>query len=672
MKGIVSALLSIILTGHLLGGEIEPGFKRKLDKLQDNDIIQIIVELNQQADFTRVRGNRTEVIVLLQNVANATQSKIISFLENEQRANKVITFKSYYIFNGLFVECTKEAVLRLADFEEIKTIFENKTISITGSSANYRSSLMFNSSSGYWWNITKIGAKKVREQLGVDGTGVLIGIIDEGFSSNHPDLVPRWKSQFGWRDFVNGQPNPYDSNNGHGTQVTGILVAGNSSGDEIGIAPGAQFISAKAFHDHSGYTNDILDAMEWMLDPDDDGNPNTGNEHVPDVVNNSWGGSPYDTVFRNSVDSWIAAGIFPCFIAQNWGPNPSTVSAPGSYPQSFCVGAVDDNDVIQNFSGRGPVTWSGVTYIKPDVVAPSGPNIKFCIPTDQTWWQQNYPNGYLIGSGATSTAGPHVTGAVALILSAHPNWDIDQIKQALESSAVDLGASGRDNDYGSGRIDVFEAIAPQPPQNLQIPNAGQNGQNPILAWDANSEPNLNHYQIYRGYNDLETGQIIWNAVATTTNTSWTDYDVTINSSSQTRFYYKITAVDDDNIESDFSNMVNTKGYWVPKTTADPETLPQEIALHQNYPNPFNSNTEIHFDLPADAHVVLKIYNILGEEARTLVDNHIEAGLHSITWDGKDETGEDLPSGVYVYRFSVKSRNMSGKSFLAIKKLTLLR
>lgn len=55
MKGIVSALLSIILTGHLLGGEIEPGFKRKLDKLQDNDIIQIIVELNQQADFTRVR-----------------------------------------------------------------------------------------------------------------------------------------------------------------------------------------------------------------------------------------------------------------------------------------------------------------------------------------------------------------------------------------------------------------------------------------------------------------------------------------------------------------------------------------------------------------------------------------------------------------------------------------
>ena len=300
------------------------------------------------------------------------------------------------------------------------------------------------------WNLKKIGAERVRENLQINGTGVLVGVIDTGFSNAHSDLSPRWKSQFGWKDFVNGNSSPYeDHTSSHGTGVTGIIVAGGNSGDNIGVAPGVQFISAKAF-DYQGYgsASNILSAMQWMLDPDEDGNPNTGQQHVPDVVNNSWGGGTYDTYFWNAVNSWVAVGIFPVFIAQNFGPNPSTVSAPGSYPQSFCVGAVDSFDVIRSYSGRGPVTWSSIQYIKPDVVAPSEPYIKFCVS----------PNGYVVGSGKTSTSGPHVTGAVALFKQAHPSWSISQIKNALEGAAIDLGSSGKDNDYGSGRIDVYKAI----------------------------------------------------------------------------------------------------------------------------------------------------------------------------------------------------------------------
>lgn len=225
-------------------------------------------------------------------------------------------------------------------------------------------------------------------------------------------------------------------------------------------------------------------------------------------------------------------------------------------------------------------------------------------------------------------------------------------------------------------VDFYNSNAPNPPpaapQNLVITNAGQNGQNVILAWDANTEPDLDHYAIYRGYQDDKFSPVNWlsNPVATTTSTTWTDPFVKINTSAPSSVHYRITAVDDANNESDYSNSISTHSYQVPKIGAP--QLPEVIALHQNYPNPFNPATQIRFDLPEDAEVVLKIYNVLGEEVRTLVDKRMEIGLLSVSWDGKDEKGRDLPSGVYLYRFSVNSRNMNGKSFVAIKKLTLLR
>ncbi|MFQ5605106.1 MAG: FlgD immunoglobulin-like domain containing protein [bacterium] len=229
-------------------------------------------------------------------------------------------------------------------------------------------------------------------------------------------------------------------------------------------------------------------------------------------------------------------------------------------------------------------------------------------------------------------------------------------------------------------VDFYNSNAPNPPpdapKNLVITNVGQNGENPVLQWDANTEPDLDNYNIYRGYNDLETGQIIWNSVATATNTTWTDYDVTINTASQTTFRYKITAVDNASNESDYSNTVSRKGTWVPKQAVESsedqaQNLPKQITLHQNYPNPFNPETEIRFELPEDARVVLNIYNILGEEVRSPVSGNMEMGFHSVSRDGKDKTGNDLPSGIYIYRFSVKPSNIAGKPFTAVKKLTLL-
>lgn len=94
-------------------------------------------------------------------------------------------------------------------------------------------------------------------------------------------------------------------------------------------------------------------------------------------------------------------------------------------------------------------------------------------------------------------------------------------------------------------------------------------------------------------------------------------------------------------------------------------IPTSYALYQNYPNPFNPSTEIRFDLPEAIRVELKIFNILGQEVATLVDDVRAAGAYRILWDGKNAAGLNAASGVYVYQ--IKTPN-----FQDAKKMVLIR
>ena len=94
-------------------------------------------------------------------------------------------------------------------------------------------------------------------------------------------------------------------------------------------------------------------------------------------------------------------------------------------------------------------------------------------------------------------------------------------------------------------------------------------------------------------------------------------------------------------------------------------VPTEFQLEQNYPNPFNPATEIRFALPAANQVVVRIFNLLGQEIRTLADKQYEAGFHAIPWDGKANNGRQVASGIYLYQ-------LQAGSFSQVKKMTLLR
>lgn len=94
-------------------------------------------------------------------------------------------------------------------------------------------------------------------------------------------------------------------------------------------------------------------------------------------------------------------------------------------------------------------------------------------------------------------------------------------------------------------------------------------------------------------------------------------------------------------------------------------LPTEFALSQNVPNPFNPTTNISFALPKDANVSLTIYNVLGQQVKNLVDQPMRAGNQTVTWDGTDNTGRSVASGVYFYK-------LKADAFSATKKMLMLK
>lgn len=94
-------------------------------------------------------------------------------------------------------------------------------------------------------------------------------------------------------------------------------------------------------------------------------------------------------------------------------------------------------------------------------------------------------------------------------------------------------------------------------------------------------------------------------------------------------------------------------------------LPAAFALDQNVPNPFNPSTQISFALPAAAKVTLRIYNVLGQEVKTLVDTDMRAGFQTVTWDGTNVAGQATASGVYFYK-------LSAGDFTATKKMLMLK
>ena len=177
-----------------------------------------------------------------------------------------------------------------------------------------------------------------------------------------------------------------------------------------------------------------------------------------------------------------------------------------------------------------------------------------------------------------------------------------------------------------------------------------------LAWSPNTETYLYHYIMYR---DTIPGTMKYLAVIPKSDTIYVDTNVVAGKT----YYYKLTASDSNGYESDPSNEVSITIEAISSTGGEGNNEIENFQLYQNYPNPFNPTTTIDYRLASNSKVTITVYNILGNEIKKLVDEFKAAGSYQTIWDGKNNNGRSVSSGVYFYQ-------MIAENYTLVKKLIL--
>jgi hypothetical protein len=198
---------------------------------------------------------------------------------------------------------------------------------------------------------------------------------------------------------------------------------------------------------------------------------------------------------------------------------------------------------------------------------------------------------------------------------------------------------------------------PAAPQNLAV----QRGNAQVtLSWNKNSEGDFVRYRIYGGTSASPTTKL-----DSTTGGILDTTKLVTGLTNETKYYFRVTAVNVYGMESPYSNEVNA----TPSPNAvesEGGTLPTVFSLSQNFPNPFNPSTTIRFGLPEVSDVSLKIYDMLGREVETIVNTRLSAGYYNFDWNASRYS-----SGVYIYRLNAASVNGTvQKNFREVKKLML--
>ena len=273
-------------------------------------------------------------------------------------------------------------------------------------------------------SIYQINVDKVWE-AGITGKDVDVAVLDTGIHDEHPALVVSKEVDF------TGEGT--DDLHGHGTHVAGIIASTDST--YRGVAYDANLLNVKVLNkDGVGYGSDVIEGIEWAVD------------NGAEVISMSFGAEvdPCDgtDAISRAVDNAVKKGVVVVVAAGNKGPDSGTITSPGCAKKAITVGAIDDNDKVPSWSSRGP-TDDG--RVKPDLVAPG-------VGIISTWKDNSFKS-----LSGTSMSTPHVSGVVALLLEADPTLKPDEIKEALKSTAIDLGYD--ENTQGAGKVDAYGAYA---------------------------------------------------------------------------------------------------------------------------------------------------------------------------------------------------------------------
>jgi len=675
--------------------------------------------LKQQTSFLPKKERQREVVRILREFASAKQQAVSDYLENAKQQNLVSKIDILWAANTVVFSAVPQVIYGLAEnFSEIAEIkydpvFDESLVTDpTEKSVEVLPDDVLAPQPG----LVLINAPAVWA-AGDSGAGVLAANHDSGCDWDHPDLIHNiWNNLgedydndghtleyngsawvfdpgdingvdndangyvddfIGW-DFSGNDNNPYNPSETHGTSTAGIVCGDGTNGTQTGVAPRAKLINCQL----SGESSTWL-AIQYSVA--------AGVDVITSSHSYKWYFSPQPNypMHRQLNDFELAAGVVHTNSTSNDGNTvgiPFNISAPGNTPTSWIhpdqtlvgglssvIGAGNVNastDIIESSSPWGPTTWEDLQI--------NHPSYPYAMPLEY----QDYPYETLPGSmgllkpdvsapgnGTTSTtngtgytsfsgtsgATPHVCGTVALILSINPNLTPAEVSMIMQTTAVEKGALGKDNRYGAGRIDAYQAYLlalSMIPVELSSFTATANENSVTLNWSTATETNNSGFSVERktplDERWIEVGFVPgFGSTAERKNYSFTDANLSMGA-----YSYRLKQIDfDGTIE--YNNAIIVEVY-----------APEKYTLLQNYPNPFNPSTTIEFSIPQTSNVTIEVYNIVGELVSSLVNRALDAGYHSFRFDASN-----LPSGTYVYQLKASGQN---GTFVETKKMLLMK
>ncbi len=457
---------------------------------------------------------RALVISYLKEISERTQSDLLAYLKDRESQNEVSNITPLWIINAISCEAISSVIEGIAGRAAVKSVDWDKLQKVGLNQMQEKASFVkkpvpADVLSEIVWNVEKIRAPQVWDQ-GYTGQDIIVGVLDSGVNYNHDDLkdhiwtnsdeIPNnnidddgngYTDDYYGYDFFRDDPDPMDEGH-HGTHVAGTIAGDGTALIQTGVAPDARIMCLKIADGQTFTTEGLVwEGIQYAL------------ANGAEVINLSYGWRHYDPdnpnyqppdrgEWRTLCNSVLAAELIMSVSAgnsRNWPvppyPPPDNINTPGDVPPPWLhpdqileggvnavmtVGATDEDDEIAFFSSYGPVSWQNIGpwfdypydpeigLIDPDVTAPG-----YCIhePTGHGYIVSLHPSdnsSYENSLPGTSVACPHNAGLIALMLSKNPTllpWEIDSI---IETTALDLGSPGKDNDYGAGRIDALDAV----------------------------------------------------------------------------------------------------------------------------------------------------------------------------------------------------------------------
>ena len=381
-------------------------------------------------------------------------------------------------------------------------------------------------SSGSWgqsyadlWGIKKINAEGAWSQS-TGSASVVVAVVDTGIDYNHPDIAANiWTNTGeipgngidddgngyvddtrGWNFSVGIGINPFKftnnnpmDDNGHGSHVAGIIGAvGNNNIGVVGVNWNVKIMPVKIL-DHFGFGSDYAAARALSYAADNGAK----------VINNSWGSSLSTSIIEDAIDYAYSKGAILIASAGNSAAD-VYLFTPAANPKVITVGALDTDDKKADFSNFGTkidVAAPGVDILSLRSSIPYICNLSISVGSN-----------YCRLSG-TSLAAPHVAGLAALILSKHPEFTSEDIRQVLRVSADDVDLPGFDINSGKGRINAAKAMSVNSVLKVQI-TPSLVGAGNVSSVDINgiaAGQNFVNYELsYSGGNSLDN----WVTIAT--------------------------------------------------------------------------------------------------------------------------------------------------------------